>query len=331
MDIKQSILEMFENNPNTFLSGESIANKLYVSRNAVWKAVKELKARGYDITAVTNKGYCMNSNSGILSGQGINKYTHTTYPNIFVHKIIDSTNTAAKNLAEKGAPEWTVIISEEQTSGKGRVNRPFYSPKGTGLYMSIILRPKFAAEKAVFITAAAAVAVARATEYVSEKKAMIKWVNDIYCNSKKVCGILTQGAVNMETGAFDYAVLGIGINVFRPDGGFPPEIENIAGYVLENKNVFPDAANRIAAEILNLFSEYYKDIEHKTFVDEYRARSFITRKHIYVIKPGITLPAEALEIDDNCGLKVRYNDGSIETLSSGEVSTKITENQVYDK
>ena len=323
MEIKQSVLEIFENNPNTYLSGESMAKKLYVSRNAIWKAVNELKKDGYDISAVTNKGYCMNSNSGILSRQSIEKYAGRTDYDINVYKTLDSTNDTAKEAAEKGAKEWTVIIAEEQKAGKGRLGRHFCSPSGTGLYMSIVLKPTLPAAKAVFITAAAAVATAEAIESVSGRKAQIKWVNDIYCDMKKICGILTQGVVNMETGFFDYAILGIGVNVFRPEGGFPKEIEDIADAVFYEKAGNEDARSRIAAEILNRFAEYYRHIEEKTFVDEYRRRSFILGHDINVIKPNKTIPAVAKDISDDCGRVVEYEDKSTETLSSGEVSIKI--------
>lgn len=325
MTTKQKLLTLFENHPNTYLSGETIAKELCVSRNSVWKAVNELKKQGYDIKAVTNKGYCMTLGYGILSSEGINKYTANKYSNISIYKIVDSTNTVAKDAAENNADEWSVVIAEEQSSGKGRMNRQFYSPCGTGLYMSIILRPKFSAEKAVFITSAAAVAVAYAIEHISLQKAEIKWVNDVYCGGKKVCGILTQGSVNAETGMFDHAIVGIGINLFEPKGGFPKDIENIAGAVFEHNDSAVDVRNRIVADILDRFYEYYKNIEQKTFLADYKKRSFILGKKINVIKPQTTLAAEAVEIDNNCGLKVKYCDGTVETLFSGEVSTRLAE------
>lgn len=267
----------------------------------------------------------MEQNSQAISCRSINKYAKNTYSNIKVFKTVDSTNTVASLAAENGAEEWTVIIAEEQISGKGRMNRQFYSPLGTGLYMSIVLRPKLSAESSVFITAAAAVAAAEAIEAVSDQRAEIKWVNDIYCNGKKVCGILTQGAVNAQSGKLDYAILGIGINVFAPQNGFPDSIESIAGSVLEYSKRSCETMSRIIAEILDRFAEYYKSIENKTFLAEYRTRSFVTGKKINVIKQDDIRPAEAIAIDDNCGLRVRYADGTTETLISGEVSTRLSE------
>lgn len=325
MDIKQSLLEFFENNPNEYLSGEALAKKLYVSRNAVWKAVRELKEEGYDIVAVTNKGYCMNSNSGILSKQSIEKYINVPNYDVNVYKIVESTNTTAKEAASKGAPEGTVIVAEEQNGGKGRLGRSFFSPKGTGIYVSIVLRPNISAQEALFITAAAAVAVAQAIESVADCDAKIKWVNDIYCNGKKVCGILTEGAVNMETGFFDYAVVGMGVNVVEPEGGFSADIANVAGTIMKREESKPDVKSRLIGEIVNRFDHYYKNLDSREFITEYKNRSFLIGRNVYVIKPDKKILAKAVSLDDDCRLVVEYEDGSREALSTGEVSVKAAE------
>ncbi|MDD6799606.1 MAG: biotin--[acetyl-CoA-carboxylase] ligase [Firmicutes bacterium] len=327
MSIKQSVLELFEENENVYLSGEEIAKKLFVSRNAVWKAVRDLKEDGYDISAVTNKGYCMNSNSGILSKQSVEKNLDKSRFDVNVYKVVDSTNTLAKELAEKGAKEGTVVIAEEQTAGKGRMGRIFYSPKGTGLYMSIVLRPGIRADEAVCITAMAAVCVAESIESVCDNKAEIKWVNDVYCNRKKVCGILTQGAVNFESGFFDYAIVGIGINVAEPPEGFPESISDIAGAVFKSINLKSDIKSVLAAEILNRFILYYDSFDKKTFLDEYKRRSFLIGEDILVVRANEMIPAKAVQITDNCGLVVEYENKTSEILTSGEVSIKIGRNK----
>lgn len=324
MTVKQKILEIFEIEKGKYISGEELAAHLSVSRTAVWKAVKQLQDEGYSIDAVPNKGYCLSNATDILSAQSISKYLleNAELFKISVHKTVSSTNIVLKELASQGSPEGTVVIAEEQTSGRGRRNRDFYSPADTGIYMSILLRPKFSAEEALFLTTSAAVAVAQAVEAVSGREAKIKWVNDIYCDDKKICGILTEASFDMEGGGLEYAVLGIGINVKKPQDGFPADIKDVATAVFEDNLNVVDTKSRLAAEVLQRFWSYYINLDNKTFLSEYRQRSLIVGKEILVLGNNTSEKAVALEIDDQCHLKVRLGDGTIKTLSSGEVSIK---------
>lgn len=324
MNVKEQILDIFENNRGIFISGAELAAKLSVSRNAVWKAVKSLQEEGYEITAVTNRGYCLDEETDILSVQSIAKHLgdESGHFNIEVFKTLDSTNNMLKSLAASGESEGKVVISEEQTAGKGRISRSFYSPAGTGLYMSVLLRPQFGPEESSYITSAAAAAVARAIEMISGCDAKIKWVNDIYCKGKKVCGILTEASMNLETGGLEYAVLGIGVNVNPPTQGFPEEISDIASSVFERSMNTGDTRSRLAAEILNNFWQYYKTLGQKTFLREYRERSMIVGHDILVLHGSSSKKARALGIDDSCHLIVEYEDGSQENLSSGEISIR---------
>ncbi|WP_300382626.1 biotin--[acetyl-CoA-carboxylase] ligase, partial [Clostridium sp.] len=232
-------------------------------------------------------------------------------------------NSAIKDLAIKGEKEGTVIISEEQTEGRGRFGRKFYSPKGTGIYMSILLRPQISGSESFLITTAAAVAVAEAIEGVSGKEAKIKWVNDIYCEDKKVCGILTEASFDLESGGLEYAVLGIGINVKTPENGFPEEIKYIASEIFDNKAFnLEDVRSKLVAEVLERFWVYYKDIKKKTFLTAYKEKSLLINKEVFIISRSSSKKAMVLDIDDECKLKVRMEDGSIQFLSSGEVSIK---------
>lgn len=328
MSVKSDVLGLFEKNRGIFLSGADIAKKLDVSRNAVWKAVKSLQVEGYYIEGVNNKGYCLKSNNDVLSAQGIEKYLHEDMAkkvDILVFKSIDSTNTKLKELAAQNEKEWKIILAEEQTSGKGRMNRKFYSPTGTGIYMSILLRPNFSASESLFITTMAAVAVAKAIEEVLQIRPSIKWVNDIYCEGKKVCGILTEAAVNVENGYLDYAVLGIGINVKKPQENFPDEIRNVATSLLELKaeqNIhLEDVRCRLAAEIINNVGKYYKDIKSRDFMKEYIDYSYLIGKKVVIVGQE----QEELfvkGIDESAGLIVQHEDGTIEVLTSGEVSVR---------
>lgn len=234
---------------------------------------------------------------------------------------IDSTNNYLKVLARKGENEGAVVIADSQTGGRGRFDRRFHSPRHSGIYMSILLKPDFPPENAVLITAAAAVAVSSAVENITCEDTQIKWVNDVLKKGKKICGILTEGAIDPETGEFAWAVLGIGINAYAPTCGFDNEIKNIAGSVFE----VPENGlrNRLAAEILNEIFLLYKNIESKTFLSAYRNRCCVLGKEISVVKDEKHLPAKALEIDDNCRLLVEYRNGEKEFLNSGEISIKL--------
>ena len=226
-------------------------------------------------------------------------------------KELDSTNEFAKREAEKTSED-ILIISEKQTAGKGRMGRSFHSPEG-GIYMSLLLHPK-ADKNSLRITVMAAVAVARAIETVVGVKAQIKWVNDIYVDNKKVCGILTEGPYNTEKKAFDYAVLGIGINTVLPIGGFPGDIKDIAGALFETKDDLKQEC------LIDLFLENFFEIYDgkSDYMTEYKSRSIVLGKEIEYIKNGKKIRAEAIDILNSGELVVRTDCG-IQKLNSGEI------------
>ncbi|MBQ4151292.1 MAG: biotin--[Clostridia bacterium] len=230
---------------------------------------------------------------------------------------VTSTNDIAKNLAEDGAPEGTVIIADKQTKGRGRMGRSFLSPEGTGLYMSIILRPEFEAECALLITTAAAVAVAKAIEKHSGKNTALKWVNDVYIGTKKVSGILTEGKL-LQNGRFEYAVLGIGVNLRSPKSGFGT-LESIAGAVFDNIDFDRE---KFECDLLENFFEYYKNLSQKPHFDDYIARDMLRGKEVSVMRAGeILYSASVCGIDRDFSLLIERN-GKKENLASGEVSVK---------
>ena len=232
---------------------------------------------------------------------------------------VGSTNTILKELAEKGAPEGTLVIANEQTDGKGRNGKSFYSPRGTGLYMSLLLRPSLSADKSKLITTCAAVAVCRAIEFVCGCVAGIKWVNDVYVRGKKVCGILTEGAVDPLSGTLSYAVLGIGINIFEPNDGFGP-VKEIAGALFSKENSMPQVKSALTARITDCFFKMYGSLSTTDHIDEYVERSIITGKKVSVVRNGSIKQAEAIGINEDLTLLVRFDDGSTENLASGDVS-----------
>ncbi len=322
MTVKQQVANILENNLGEYISGEEIAFKLNCSRGAVWKAVKALKSDGYAIDAVTNKGYKLDKASDILSLDGIKKHLDKQLDDldIQVFSTIDSTNNYIKSLAEKGAKEGTVAIAAQQTGGKGRLGRSFFSPADSGLYMSILLRPKMQADKAVRITTLAAVSVAVAAQKAFGVNTDIKWVNDVYIGGRKICGILTEASLDMESGGLDYAVCGIGINIYEPKEGFPDEIKDTAGAVLSKRTA--DAKNKMAACLLNSFFELYTSGVENAYLAEYKKRLIWVGEQINLIRGDKTVPATMLGVNDECALIVRYEDGKQETITSGEISIR---------
>ncbi len=250
-----------------------------------------------------------------LTEEAVRRFLRADGYRLTVLESVDSTNSAVLELAEKGEAEGAVVIAARQTAGRGSKGRRFYSPGGTGVYMSLLLRPSLSADNLSLITPAAAVAVARALERVSGKRADIKWVNDVLIGRRKVCGILTEGRFR-EDGAWT-AALGIGINVFPPQGGFPAEAGS-AGAVFESAR--PCARSRVAAAVLDEWRGIYLSLPSLAFVEEYRARSAVVGRKITVRLPEGEFPATAVGIDDRCSLQVRLPGGEIRTLRAGDVS-----------
>lgn len=242
---------------------------------------------------------------------------HTNLINPIVLENVDSTNSYAKALCREGAVEGDCVFALSQSGGRGRLGRSFFSYEG-GIYMSLILKPTLSADSALFITTSAAVAVAEAVEKLFDRKTQIKWVNDIYIDGKKICGILTEGVIGAD-GTLDYAVLGIGINLGAP-GKFPEYISSIAASVLETEDDFKIKA-KLIAKIVETFFEIYKMGESKDYMSRYKERSYLKNKKVEFIKDGNTYTADVLGIDDNAGLILSINGEKI-TLSAGEVSVR---------
>jgi len=240
---------------------------------------------------------------------------------IETQQCVTSTNSILKELARSGGPHGYVLAAEEQTAGRGRMGRSFFSPSETGIYFSILLRPSFSPADSLLITTAAAVVCAEILEGISGQKAEIKWVNDIYINGHKVCGILTEAAIAPGGVNMDYAILGIGINLLPPSDGFPEEIKTKAGAVFEGNA--PDLRSYIIAEILNRFFQLYPTLTDRSFVAEYRKRSMLDGKPVDILKYESVTPAIALYIDEDLSLVVRYKNGTIEHLSTGDVSVRM--------
>lgn len=317
------MLELLEQHRGDCLSGAEIAERLHVSRNAVWKAVNELRGAGYQIEAATNRGYCLSDRNDILSIQGIRpllKENARAFADFMVYEAeTDSTNRTAKALALDGAAHGTAVLADSQTGGRGRYSRSFFSPPG-GLYLSIILHPeRLRFSQITAVTAFAAVAVCEAIAAVTGMQPEIKWVNDIFLRGKKVCGILTEAVTDFESGCHSWIVVGIGINVLAKTSDFPPELRDIAS------SLFPDGTspagirNRLAAEIINRLAGFDTPPDEHEIFAAYRKRLMMLGKTVTVIRGNETERALAEDIDDAGHLIVYTADGQRKVLSSGEI------------
>lgn len=328
MKLKEQVLLILMSSKGRYVSGEDISKQLYVSRNAVWKAINSLRADGFVIDAIQNKGY-------LLSGG--EDYDFTQYglmrirqllgksaadAEITIKDTVTSTNTLLRSAAESGAANKTVLIANEQTEGRGRRGKSFYSPADSGIYMSVLLRPDFGADKSFLITAGAAVSAVRAVKKVCGIDAGIKWVNDIMLDGKKICGILTEAVTDFESGSLQYAVMGLGINISRPKDGFPSEISDIASSLYSDEVADNELKCSLAAEILNNFFDIYGHTSVERLIDEYKRYSVVIGKRIKVICTGSEYFATAVDIDNDARLVVKDDNGNIHTLSSAEVSVR---------
>lgn len=332
LSVKTQILRALEENRGLSLSGETIAETLGISRAAVWKAVQSLRREGYAIDALPKRGYTLSVLNDQVSEEGIQLYRKnmgTIGDPLFVFQTIDSTNQHAKRLAVEGARHGTVVLADEQTGGRGRLGRSFYSPKGTGLYISFILRPTAVASLAPAVTTAASVAVSRALAQTYGIETQIKWVNDIYYQGKKICGILAEAVSDFQTGAIEALILGIGINIDLPEGGFPEELTSVAGTLFPNppsletvQTLKKPTRNQLAAAIMDQIEEVYVKNEFASLLPEYRERCFILGREITVFRGNETFPARAIDVEENGGLIVETIDGKIEILRSGEITIR---------
>ena len=232
---------------------------------------------------------------------------------------VESTNTIAKKLASERVPDGTAVIADTQTAGRGRMGRRFVSPSGTGIYMSIVIYPEFGLECAPLITSAAACAAAEAVDEVCGCSTDIKWVNDLYLNGRKICGILTEASLGLEMKSLDYAVIGIGINVRSVRNVFGAELGGIATSIEDETGIKADR-NVLCGVLLNKLEKFLGKVKDRSFLDEYRRREFLTGNTITANVGGETLKGMAMGIDDNANLIVKLPDGKLKKLSSGEAS-----------
>lgn len=316
MSIKEELLQILTKQAGQEISGQELADRLNVSRTAVWKAVNELIAEGCEIQAGRNRGYRLVSGGDLLSVGAIRAFLPDELQDreIILLKAVDSTNTYARKLAADGARDGTVVIAEEQTAGRGRRGNSFYSPPKSGLYMTVILRPEYHAAATDLYTICAGCAVCRAVEELSGTKPLIKWVNDVYLNGKKICGILSEATADYESGTVDSVVTGMGINISTV--GFPGELSDKAGSIGVNVT-----RSSLAAAVLRELM-YCLGRSRADNIADYKARSLVLGKEVTFVLNNVQYTAKAIDIDENGQLVVATREGEMR-LNSGEISVRL--------
>ena len=312
---KQALLQALSAAEGGYISGQQLAETLGVSRAAIHKAALSLTAQGYALDSAPRRGY------RLLGGDPFCAEAVGPYPApVYCYDALESSNLTAKQLALTGAPHGTLILTGQQNAGRGRLGRRFESPAGKGVYCSLLLRPSLSAADAQTVTVGAAVAVARVVKALCGLELGIKWVNDLYYQGKKVCGILTEAGTDIESGQLEWLVVGIGLNLTTTAADWPDELARTAG------SLFPGGpspvsraalAGAIARELLSLCPAF-------DCLEEYRARCFVPGHWVTVCTNRETYAAKALFIDDAGRLVVEREGGRQEALRHGEVSIRPT-------
>jgi BirA family biotin operon repressor/biotin-[acetyl-CoA-carboxylase] ligase len=322
--VKEEIIKLLKENENNFISGEKISGSLGITRAAIWKYMKAIKADGYEIESISRKGYRLISSPDLLTSEEIAPNLNTKYigKKVIYFDSIDSTNNEAKKLANLGEDEGTVIIAEEQKMGRGRLGRQWVSPKYKGIWMSIILRPDINPIHVSKTTQIAAAAVCKSLLDMNIQ-ALIKWPNDIVLSGKKVCGILTE--MSAELNRVNYVIVGMGINVNVELEEFHDEVKKVATSLKIEQGEYIQR-KKLVAMILNNFENLYEEFIVNESIDKSikicREFSALIGKDIKIIERGNETKCKAIDLSKEGKLIVQYDDGRVEEIISGEVSVR---------
>ena len=323
--MRKTIVEMLKRAGNDFVSGESIAGELQISRTAVWKHIQKLREHGYEILSRERRGYKLKDAPDLLLPSEIQIGLETQIVGVEMNyePSVDSTNRVAKALAYHGAADGTIVVAEEQTGGKGRLERKYFSPRGKGIWFSVILRPNFLPKDASKVTLMAAVAVAEAMTRFNLKPE-IKWPNDLLFDGRKIVGILTE--MTGEIGRIDYVVVGVGINVNIARDEFPEDLRTVAASLSEMSGEELSRV-KIFRAILEEFDKLYCEVNANGFgeiLKLWRKHNVTLGKKVRVISAvegGENFDGTAVDLDDDGALVVETADG-LRTVYAGDVSIR---------
>ncbi|MGE4454032.1 MAG: biotin--[acetyl-CoA-carboxylase] ligase [Sphaerochaeta sp.] len=319
MNHAQTLLHILSNHRDTFLSGQSLADEMGVSRTAVWKAIETLRNQGHVIEGIPNRGYILLTSNLLYTKERLQEMLPSWDLHLF--DSIDSTNRYAKGLAGGGEAHKALVLACHQSEGRGRLSRSFYSPQG-GVYLSLLFPATFSLSDASLITSATAVAVSEAIEEVCGLYCRIKWVNDLFYQSKKVCGILTEGVLTVESGRLGAVVVGIGLNLFTKQEAFQDSLKSIATSLYDGADSLPPnfSVDLLIARIVEKTEESLHTLADRSFLGAYRSRSLVLGRTVEVLSASGAYRATAIAIDDDAQLVVVDETGQEKHLSSGEIS-----------
>ena len=321
---KEKVYELLHASPKPYISGEELSRRLGVSRAAVWKAIESLRRDGYVIEARSGLGYRLTSSPDALVEREIRRRLSPAVacPDLRCLEEIDSTNSYLKREALSGAPHGTVAVANSQTAGRGRMARSFRSPPGKGVYLSILLRPHLPPSDLMGATGMAAVAVCNALERTAGIRPGIKWTNDLVLSGRKICGILTEMAMETESGLTQYLVIGAGVNVRHTPEDFGPEVSQMAASLAQEG--YSVSRSALAAAMIEELFRLSDALGGDTapWVDAYRRSCVNIGKPVRLMWTGRQVRGEAIDIDGQFGLVVRLEDGSKTTVRTGEVSVR---------
>lgn len=322
--MRTKILEILRKCPEEYLSGEEISRQLEVSRTAIWKHMQTLKQAGYEIEAHPRRGYRLQNRPDLLLPYEIRETVGSKIlgkKDIFYFSDIESTNNEAKKQANLGCPEGSIVLSESQNKGRGRLSRGWFSPQGKGIWLSIVLRPPFNPYDAPKCTLLAAVAVTKAIRKVTQVECGIKWPNDILYQGKKIVGILTE--MSAEIDAINHVVIGMGINVNIDQEEFPVELREIATSLSVVKGQEISRLSLLNAILMELEEMYSKVVElgFVEMLDEWRQLSITLGKNVNVVGSGRDFSGLAINIDQDGALLVETSE-CVERVLAGDVSIR---------
>lgn len=320
--MKTEVLKLLKE-ADGYLSGQELCDRFSVSRTAVWKVINQLKEEGYEIEAVRNRGYRLVSLADVITEAELKSRMKSRWAgaSLACYQEVDSTNDQAKRLAEAGAPHGTLVVAETQTAGKGRRGRGWVSPEGTGVWMSLLMRPEIPPAHASMLTLVMALAVAEGIEAETGLETLIKWPNDIVISGKKVCGILTE--MSAELDCIHYVVTGMGINVNMEE--FPDELSGKATSLrIETGRTLSRSA--VIASVMEKLEPFYEEFathgDLRNLTEPYLKRLANRDRQVTVLSPGGSWEGTALGINEKGELLVRTGDGTVNSVVSGEVSVR---------
>lgn len=328
MDIKTSILRMIRQSSG-YVSGQSLCEALGVSRTAVWKYVNQLKEEGYEFDAVSNKGYRIVKYPDIITREEIESMLPEglAVTNVVYYHETDSTNTRAKQAAEDGEKSGTLFITECQTGGRGRRGRTWESPAGSGIWMSLLLRPEIKPFDASMLTIVAAMGMKDAIEEIigggtgqGGIHCKIKWPNDIVLGDRKICGMLTE--MSAETDWINYVVIGIGVNVNTTE--FDDSIKDMASSILLQTGSSvkrSDVVVAFARHFSRYYDEFLKECNLSGLADDYNKALINVGRDVKIVERDGSFVAKAVGIDETGSLIVE-KDGDTKRIVAGEVSVR---------